>query len=248
MSKTIEVRLDLPSINPHDYLDYILEYKPYLEFILKSYGGYISQGNFFHYMTDTFDKTESQTKTILQKLIKNNWIGQENIGNRYKILFLKRKARVCLHEKNLSDLPKPSNRTIIRTLLLEHYAMDKWVAEYQRDVYQIKTGFDSNDIVFAMLPLQDDVEIIFIDLTRKTAKRYAELIRSFLEEDERFIDRNVNITFLTYTEARRKTLLKVFKESDIETLKTTHVSKNYLNIEVMCYDLMPYFDNKEPLL
>jgi len=248
VSKIIEVRTDLPSINPHDYLDYILEYKPYLEFILYSYGGYISQGNFFHYMNETFNKTEGQTKTILQKLVKNNWIGQENIGNRFKILFLKRKARVCLHEKNLSDLPKPTNRTIIRTLLLEHYAMDKWVAEYQRDVYKVKTGFDSNDIIFAVLPLQDAVQIVFIDLTRKTAKRYAEIIKSFLDEDERFDDRNVNITFITYTEARKKTLLKVFEDSEIKNLKATHHEKERLNFEVMCYNLLPYFDGKEPLM
>jgi hypothetical protein len=247
VSNILEVRTDLPSINPHDYLDFLLEFKPYLDLILVGFGGYISQTNFFDYMSDQFGKTESQTKTILRKLIKNNWLGQENIGNRHKILFLKRKARVCLEEKNLSDLPKPTNRTIIRTLLLEHYAMDKGVSEYHRNVYSVKTGFEPNDIVFAVLPFEEDIQILFLDISRKTAKQYAEFIRSFIEDD-RFKEKNVHITFIAYTEFRKKTILKVFKDAHIKNLKATIYQPERLNIEVEHYDLLFYFDNKEPLL
>jgi hypothetical protein len=247
VSKILEVRTDLPSINPHDHLDYILKFQPYLEFILLGFNGYISQTNFFYYMNDRFNKTESQTKTILQKLIKNNWIGQENIGNRHKILFLKRKARVCLHEDNLSDLPKPTNRTIIRTLLLEHYSIDKYVAEYHRNVYSVKTGFDPNDILLAKLLFEGDIQILFLDITRKTGKQYAEFMRSFTEDD-RFEGNNIHITFIAYTESRKKTLLKIFEDAYVKNLKASLYKPERLNIEVQHYNLLPYFDNKEPLL
>lgn len=247
MSNFIEVRTDLPSLNPHDYLDYILEFKPFLEFISLGFNGYISQANFLYQMNERFNKTKSQSKTILKKLIRNNWIGQENIGNKHKILFLKRKARVCLQEKNLSDLPKPTNRTILRTLLLEHYAMDKCIAMYHRNVYSVKTGFESNDIVFAELLFGKEIQILFLDITRKTARQYAEFIRSFVEDD-RFKEGNINITFIAYSEHRQRTLLKIFENDHIKNLRATTYNSERLIISVAHYNLIPYFDHKEPVL
>lgn len=248
----IEVRTDLPSINPHDYLDFQLEFKFYLE-LISFFNGYISQEAFFSYMKSHFRKTQGQTKTILKKMIQGKWVGKENIGNRYKILYLKRKARVCLEGKNLSDLRSPTNRIIIRTLLLERFAVDQGVTKYHYNVAPVNLGYNPNDIVFADIPresyLKNSHRIVLIDLTRKTARRYSELIRYFYEEDERFKDKKVFITFLTYTKERGETLRNVFKDEQLKNLKDTlYRGHDRLRVNAKNYDVLSYFDNKEPLI
>ncbi|RDI40907.1 hypothetical protein DFR59_11150 [Falsibacillus pallidus] len=149
-----------------------------------------------------------------------------------------------MKEKNLSDLPSPSNRTIIRSLLIEQFSIEHRTIEFRRNVCEINKGFDPKDIIVAILP-SGAVQILFIDLVRKTAKQYAELIESFLS-DERFHGQKIYIRFLSYTNARKKTLFKVLQETPVTTLVSLNQSR--LKIGGKCYDLLYYFDNTEPLL
>lgn len=233
----IEVRTDL-YVSAYDYLEYKMEYGGILTYIHSKQGGYISQSHLVEYLMIRHKKTKNQADYVIKKLVKGLWLSQLRFSPNYNILYLSKKSRTCIYKSNKKGLPEPSNRTIIRSLLLSEY-----IKEY-RSLFLIEHGtFTKHDLLL----FNDNgfiAEIILFDVSRRSEVDYRNIFID-LSESEALKDRQIRIRFLCYSCSREETLLKVLKGTTIQGF--LELNKHF-QVDCRLYNLSSYFKGYDPLI
>lgn len=233
----VSVKTDL-GVNPHNYLDYQLDYKPYLDYMWEVFHGYMSQHHFIQIFMNKLSIKEHKAKYILKKMVTDKWIESISISSKHKFLYMKRKAVICVtgNEGN-TDNKQPSNRQILRSLLLAEEIIkmnlyDTFIKQSHQDVFRYYSSNDS-----------------FVCLVTDIPKRRLEDYQKLIQELANFTGEagfKVRIRFLTYSPERVSRLLKMLRNAEpIENIK---ILNPQLILAYRAMDLLPFFDNKEPLI
>lgn len=242
MYESIKVRLDL-NVNPHDVLDYNLTYHMYLPIIKNTFYGYISQKHFMELMIGT----EGEKKGVLKALINDKWLGVVKMGT-HNMLYLKRKSMILIDENpRQGDLKKPSMYQTLRSVM---------IGEFFKQDMKCESGEITNlfsDVYYHKTP--DSIEFIVLDTQNRKKNDYQKLFEDIINQD--MLDNNfgkealpVCITFYSYGSrfnVMNKHLSNV-AEDIITFYNAKSFEKGYLSIESYSLDVLPFFNNHEPLL
>lgn len=241
VSKKVIVRTDL--IGEHDYLDYVAEYKWYLEVIQEYFNGYISLYHFQKIFAGIAD--ERYLKETAQRLIKNKWLGRISIS-KYNFLYLKRKATICLSENvRHGDLKAPSMKQIMRSLMLAEIHLNHFLVmpsiykRYENDIYLL------NEI-------EGIYTVAVLDIIKRNEDELYRLIQGIMVHQD-FIDKRLRIVFCSY-EGRFDVLQKNLQNEKIQDIMLIsncfYNNKEHINLKIEAEELnvLKFFNEKEPIL